>query len=295
MIHEHLEAIGHVERLGLLLYTRGGDTLVPLRLVSLLREYCKQLHVYVPFRAHSAGTMICLGADTVHMSPLGELSPIDPTVSSPIIPKVEGANVGIGIEDVISYLQLAEERTGLRDQQIKVQVFLKLAEQVTPIALGNINRTYLGIRSIASELLSLRAQNDLQDHEQTKLIDFLTTKLYFHDRPITRGEAKKIGMKFVADPDPALDGFLIEIQRQYGSDLDLSHAFNPAEILKDKTTETAAITAALVESTSLCHAFVFEGTITKILQPPPNVPPGINIPNFAVRWLKNQWQQMPES
>ena len=44
----HLEAIGDIGTLGLFLYTRGGDTNVPWRLVTLLREYCEKLVVFVP-------------------------------------------------------------------------------------------------------------------------------------------------------------------------------------------------------------------------------------------------------
>jgi ClpP class serine protease len=43
-------------------------------LVTLLRQYCKRLAVLVPFRAHSAGTLISLGADEIVMLPGSELA-----------------------------------------------------------------------------------------------------------------------------------------------------------------------------------------------------------------------------
>lgn len=80
--YEHLEGIGYQDRIDLFLYSRGGDTNIPLRLVRLVREHCKFFSVLVPFRAHSAATMICLGADEIVMGKMGEISPVDPTTAN---------------------------------------------------------------------------------------------------------------------------------------------------------------------------------------------------------------------
>src|SRR3989344_3722653 len=53
LFQQHLEAIGTQPKISLLLYTRGGDMITPLRLVKLLREYCKKLEVLVPYVSHS--------------------------------------------------------------------------------------------------------------------------------------------------------------------------------------------------------------------------------------------------
>src|ERR1035437_8446912 len=82
----HLEAIGEVESISLFLYTRGGDTNVPWRLINLLREYCKRLSVLIPYKAHSSGTLISMGADEIVMGKMGELSSIDPSVTTSFNP-----------------------------------------------------------------------------------------------------------------------------------------------------------------------------------------------------------------
>src|SRR5438552_2968588 len=82
----HLEAIGEVDSISLFLYTRGGDTNVPWRLINLLREYCNKLTVLVPFRAHSSGTLISMGADEIVLGKMGELTSIDPSVANPFNP-----------------------------------------------------------------------------------------------------------------------------------------------------------------------------------------------------------------
>ncbi len=72
LVSKQLQAIGKTQNIDLFLYTAGGDTMVPWRLVSMIREYCDQFSVIVPYKAHSAGTMIALGADEIVMSDLSE-------------------------------------------------------------------------------------------------------------------------------------------------------------------------------------------------------------------------------
>jgi len=291
VMNEHLRSIGRVPRLGLVLYTRGGDTLVPLRLVSLIREYCEEFFVYVPFRAHSAGTMICLGADQVFMSQLGELSPIDPSIDSPLNPVVEGHRVDVGIEDVIAYLDLARNQAKIRKQRLFIQVFTRLVDHIHPLALGRVNRGYLGIRSLAEALLKCRTADMLNPKSRQRFLDNLTTKLYFHARPITRSEASEIGMRFVAKPDSEVDRLLLQLHDVYRHDLLLESPFSPDAILAEQGAGNVVCEAAYVESRAVSHAFVFSGTITEMKQPPPNVPPGIDIPSAAVRWTLTSWQR----
>ncbi|MGH9255804.1 MAG: hypothetical protein ACRD3C_14685, partial [Vicinamibacterales bacterium] len=49
VFREMLGKVGQVQKLDLFLITRGGHTLTPLRLVSLLREFAKEVHVLVPY------------------------------------------------------------------------------------------------------------------------------------------------------------------------------------------------------------------------------------------------------
>ena len=86
---EHLDAIGNVKKMSLLLYTRGGDTLAAWSIVNLIREYCEELEIIVPNKCRSAGTLISLGANNIVMTKHATLGPIDPSIvreMSPIIP-----------------------------------------------------------------------------------------------------------------------------------------------------------------------------------------------------------------
>ena len=82
IISRQLRQIGKVENIDLFLYSTGGDTMVPWRLVSMIREYCDKFSVLIPYKAHSAASMISLGADEIVMTDLSELSPIDPSTAN---------------------------------------------------------------------------------------------------------------------------------------------------------------------------------------------------------------------
>ena len=68
--------------LDLLLHTRGGSIDAAEKLLGMLKRHVgpKQLRVIVPDFAKSAGTLMALGADSVVMSDMSELGPIDPQI-----------------------------------------------------------------------------------------------------------------------------------------------------------------------------------------------------------------------
>ena len=117
IISEQLRKIGKTTKIDLFLYTAGGDTMVPWRLVSMIREYCDTFSVLVPYKAHSAGTMIALGADEIVMSDLSEISPIDPSIANifnPSDPANPQNKILISVEDVIAYFDLAKNKFGIK-------------------------------------------------------------------------------------------------------------------------------------------------------------------------------------
>ena len=59
--------------------------------MNLIRQFTKNLEVIVPAKAHSAGTLICLGADTIMMTRQATLGPTDPSLTGPLNPEIPGA------------------------------------------------------------------------------------------------------------------------------------------------------------------------------------------------------------
>ncbi|MBN2031283.1 hypothetical protein JW824_13695 [bacterium] len=64
----------------LIISSPGGDGLAAERIINLCRSYSasNKYEVIVPGKAKSAATMVCLGANTIHMSKTSELGPVDP-------------------------------------------------------------------------------------------------------------------------------------------------------------------------------------------------------------------------
>ena len=89
---DHLDSLGPVEKLSLVLYTTGGNTSAAWNLVNLLHMFCDDLEVIAPGKCMSAGTLISLGANRIVMTKQATLGPIDPTIQHPLGPSIPGAS-----------------------------------------------------------------------------------------------------------------------------------------------------------------------------------------------------------
>jgi len=68
----------------LLLLSSGGSIEPAYQISKLCKAYSKnKFIVSVPRRAKSAATLIAIGADEIHLGPLGQLGPIDPQLAYP--------------------------------------------------------------------------------------------------------------------------------------------------------------------------------------------------------------------
>jgi ClpP class serine protease len=85
-VYEQLREIGRVPRIDLFLHSAGGQTEIPWRLITLIRDFGERFSVLIPAMAYSAATHLAMGADEIVMGPLSELSPVDPARSHPLLP-----------------------------------------------------------------------------------------------------------------------------------------------------------------------------------------------------------------
>jgi hypothetical protein len=228
-----LRAIGKVKKIDLVLFSSGGDTMVPWRLVSMIREYCDTFSVLVPYKAHSAATMIALGADEIVMTDMGELTPIDPStanVFNPADPQNPQGRIPISVEEVMAYFDLAKEGVGIKGDEYLTRIFNKLADStpsVHPLALGNVNRTHKLIRLLAKRLLGSH-QTKLDEKAIESIIDALTEKLYSHQYIIGRREAKEdLGIMSVLYADGEIATLLTALYESYRDEMVLHGQWNP--------------------------------------------------------------------
>ena len=271
-----LETAPKRTKIDLFLYSRGGDVSVPWRIVTMMREFCEEFRVLIPYKAHSAATMIALGADRVVMSKKAELSPIDPTLVKAVIGEATVPPPEISVEDVSSYISFMRERANINDQSALAQVVSQLASHLTPLTLGSVNRQYSHIRLVARKLLTSRKEKIEEDRIGT-IIDALTEKMYSHGHAIGRKEAAELGLP-VDKPDEALEDLMWALYQEYETMLRLNETIDPEELLltqsKEEHTEKQ-IHLAVIESVPKLDIFEINAVFRRKRRVPSN--PQINI------------------
>jgi len=270
LFREILGQAGRVKKIDLVLITRGGNVLTPLRLISLLREFGEEVSVLVPYMAHSAGTLIALGADEIVMGAMGELGPVDPSVSNTFNPILETADIQgstqqkprpripISVEDVISYISFAKVHAGL-DPDGMAQAYSALTSHVHPLALGNILRNHNLIRHLARTLLAMHMKAESDKEKVESIVKKLTEELYSHDYAITRDEAVQLGFKVVKPSEPVEKG-LWELYKAYEQGLGVDRQLNLAQELGTEKQKYLCFDTATVESENAAYTFCIKGT-----------------------------------
>lgn len=254
-------------RIDIFLASNGGNSVVPWRIVALMREYAAELNVLIPYRAYSAATILALGADNIVMHPFAEMGPIDPTVSNDYNPTdgQTGRKIGISVEDVKAYLTFVKDKVGIKDEnQLGVALQL-LANQVHPLAIGNVERFLSQSRMVARKIL----QTHMTGEDSTAIIEDITenlaSKLYFHGHPINRREARDQLQLKVTEPAPALEADMWELFSLYEKQFDSTTSFNPVTVFNaHRLAHNAQMLAQLAQQGALPPAGA-----TPYFQPPP--------------------------
>ena len=305
-VSEQLRKIGKQDKIDLFLYSAGGDTMVPWRLVSMIREYCDQFSVLVPYKAHSAATMIALGADEIVMSDLSEISPIDPSTANvfnpadPQNPQVPQNKIPISVEDVIAYFDLAKNKFGIKSDEDLTKVFNKFVEsnpQIHPLALGNVNRIHNLIRLLAKRLLKSH-KNKMKDEEIDRIVEYFTAKLYSHQYFIGRREAKEeLGLSSVIYAGDALARKMTDLYETYKAEMGLGEAvWNPElELGANVSQNRKPYKMAFIESANLSNFFeiVLEFRRQQIMmtQQTPSGPIQMPQEQVGFRIVEQGWQK----
>jgi hypothetical protein len=292
---DHLRAIGHQKRITLYLYSPGGQMETPWKLVTMLREFCEELHVVVPYKAYSAATMICIGTDKIHMTSKGELGPIDPALQVNPLAGKDGSALrlpDLGVEDIAGYLTFIRERAKLTDQAAVSAAITSLAEHLTPPLLGRIERVYSHIRLVARNLLALH-KPPMEDRQISAISQALIEKIYVHGHGIGRKEAKEIGLDVVA-VDGAIEGLAWSLYEEYEAVFKLRETrdvefYFPANTDMFERPDTAV---ACIESEKHLHECNCKAKVQRLRNTPPN--PAINV-NLSLNFPGNvNPQQLPQ-
>lgn len=264
----------------LFLFSYGGDTSAPWRLVSMFREFARQFNVVVPFTAMSAATLICLGADEIIMGRKGELGPIDPSVSGdPAMLKIEGERPPIGVEDVTSYVSFVRERCRLRRKELVSRALGRLADQLGPIGLGRLNRQHAYIRLVGRRLLESR--NNPNKRSIRKILRSLIEDVTYHGHAISRSEAKQLGVH-VSEPEPDIEAVIWKLYREFEEDFRFRKPLDENEWLSSApnqdTVDSDEVVVAGIESAKRTDNFVHKFRFRRLRELPPKLNIALQLP-----------------
>lgn len=264
----HLDAIGDVKKITLFIYTRGGSTLAAWSFVNLLRNFCKDLEIIVPFNCHSAGTLICLGANKIIMTKQATLGPIDPSTNGLLNPVVvinnQQIKVPVSVEHVNGYLDMAKNDFKIKKSCDLKEVYLKLSEKIHPLSLGEVYRSKAQIQMLARKLLK---NQNIEEKNIKEIIKFLCSDSGSHDYTINRKEVKDgLGLN-MEKPDQALYDIIKVIYDDIEKEMELRTPYQPATLLGSNATINYSFHRGILESIDGgSDIFISEGTLTKLPQ-----------------------------
>jgi hypothetical protein len=262
----HLDTMGDVEKITLYIYSNGGSTLAGWSLVNLIRSFCKDFEVIIPFRCQSTATLISLGTDRIIMTKQGTLGPIDPSTNGLLNPLInhngQNIRVPVSVEHVNGYLEMAKDDFGVNCSNELKDVYLKLTDHIHPLSLGNVYKSKAQIKMLAEKMLyyhKIDAQNI------PKVISFLCSESGSHDYTIYRKEAKEeLGLN-VEKPDDELYDLIKKVYQDIETELELRDPFNPSLLLATRNPFQYSLRRALIESIEGgCDVFLSEGTLSKL-------------------------------
>ncbi|MBI3457152.1 MAG: hypothetical protein HY002_15350 [Candidatus Rokubacteria bacterium] len=310
-MYDHLRKMGSAPKIDLFLYSIGGLTDVPWRIITMIREFAQELAVLVPYKAMSAATMIALGADEVVMGRKGELGPIDPQLN--IKRGGEGGTAvqeQIAIEDIMAYIRFLREKAGLTDQSALVGPLGALAGKLDPWILGQVNRAHSHIRTVARKLLTARAKQAPDEQKIQVIVDTLAEKTYQHGHAIGRKEAIEIGLN-VMRPSDMLEDLMWRLYQTYEDLCRLREPIEPRSFVPTGQDERVErVIMGCLESVALAHHFAADLRGRNKRQAPPQLslnltlnlqfPPAIDAQQFpaaaqqAIQQLVQQFQQQAQ-
>lgn len=201
-----------LERIHLILDSAGGSLDAAYKVILGLRNYAKDVWVYVPRRAKSAATLIAIGADQIVMAPHAELGPLDTQINDPRNPSTRVSALDcyrsvdyvreFGIQAISRALKVMLDETQnmlplsqLIDSATAFAIgsVRPMLEQVKALDFGAWGRT-LRIGETYAKALRLRLRHPDREEDAERLATKLVYGYPHHPYPIDRTEAKSLGL-----------------------------------------------------------------------------------------------------
>ena len=155
----------------------------------------------------------------------------------------------------------ASEGAKITGAGLMKDVFLRLAEQVHPLVLGEVYRSRSQIRMLAGRLLTRQVEDE---EKKERILQFLCSESGSHDYTIYRREARDdLGLN-IERPDDSLYKQIKGIYDDFATELQLGEPYSPEVVLGTSQQVQYRYKRALVESVDGgSHSFVSAGTLMR--------------------------------
>ncbi len=223
-LFELLEKIGHQEKIYLFIKSSGGNGQASLRIVNLLRQYCKEVVAVVPLECASAATMITLGTNEIQMGPMAYLTSVDTSLTHSLSPiDRDNDRVSVSLDELNRVVKLWQAQGSDKSENPYQQLF----QHVHPLVIGAVDRAESLSIMLCKELLAYHIEDE---KVAENIAATLNSKYPSHGYPILIEEAKRIGLK-VSHLNPEINTLLLELNELYSemgqratTDFDDTHA-----------------------------------------------------------------------
>lgn len=204
-----LEDIGQQERLYLMIKSDGGNGKASLRIVNMLRRYCKKLVALVPLECASAATMVAIGADEIHMGPMAYLTAVDTSLTHDLSPvDKDNDRVSVSLDELKRVIRLWKSNSiSARD----MNPYHALFAHVHPLVIGAVDRADSLSLMLCEEILA----HHMKDKKLIrKISSTLNSKYPSHGYPVLIEEARAIGMN-VKEMKAVVNSLLLDLNHVY--------------------------------------------------------------------------------
>lgn len=211
-----------------IIISNGGDPIVSLRIISMLRERFEKVSVLLPYVAYSAATILSLGADDIIMHPFSNLGPVDPQLTT-IKKNQQGQTEqrSFSSEDLRNFIDFIKTDVGVTDQQYLITAISPLLNDVGALPIGSAKRSQQLSLSLSEKMLNLH----IKDTNKSKNIaKQLNSSYYHHGYAVGRKEAQEIGLNII-NPDKELEDLLWSVWQDFSNEMKANTVFDPVREL----------------------------------------------------------------
>ncbi|WP_374582939.1 hypothetical protein [Pseudoduganella sp.] len=193
-LYDQLRTIGKVERLDVVLHSRGGIVNGARRIALLLREFTRHLGVIVPHYCESSATLLAMAGDEIIAGDLAIFSPIDPHLHG----DAGGDTSSISAQDIRLFGKMCASWFGADPDAAREQALALMCQNIFPPTLAAFYRTTLEMEQIGEELLRYQLPQ-LESEARRAIVRRLMQDYHSHNYAITGAELAALGLRVRRD------------------------------------------------------------------------------------------------